>query len=199
MLWSFLPLAVTAFSPQPSSTALSSTAAVQAPSSAVFTIRTAGDADMAVVKDLLNKKRAFGLTMAEVAPGAKPPIAGSTLVSLHPESPTAKILLVEDGEDANADAFGFAMYRLKHYDLDSPPVLWLDRLFVDAERRSSGAGAALMQAVGDVCKAYRCPYAAWIVDRANTRVLDFYQRHGARVEGCDEDYYQLLWLPEDWQ
>lgn len=62
------------------------------------------------------------------------------------------------------------------------PILYLEDLFVDAEARGSGAGAALMQALAAEAVARDCAWMDWQVLTDNTGGQRFYDRLGARIQ-----------------
>jgi len=163
-------------------------------------VRSAGDSDIDLVESFFNKIRAFtrDITSEHEPSPFKPPVAGATLVSLFPEQPTAKVLLIEGENDDGP--IGFAMYKLQYSCLDAPPTLWLDRIFVDPAERSRGAGRALMNSVVDIGTSNSCNSMSWVVNVENDRALAFYDRIGAEVTGRSSGtHYDVSWVPKEWK
>jgi GNAT superfamily N-acetyltransferase len=76
---------------------------------------------------------------------------------------------------------GFALYGFRFSSFVGQPSLWLDDLYVDAERRSQGAGALLMGHLARVALNHGCTHLAWTADARNRRGLSFYARLGAHI------------------
>jgi GNAT superfamily N-acetyltransferase len=106
-----------------------------------------------------------------------------------------------DGARPPVDAFvaevdgalvGYAVAYFVFSTFWTRPILWLEDLYVEPDRRGTGAGRALMQTVAAHAVAHGAPRVAWDVLDWNTPSIAFYERLGAtrgtgwfnyRVEG----------------
>jgi GNAT superfamily N-acetyltransferase len=85
----------------------------------------------------------------------------------------------EDGE-----LIGHAMYYLIYSSFRTQPMMWLEDLFVEPDRRGSGAGRALIHAVAREAERLGCWRLSWAVLEWNEPAIGFYERLGAqRDEG----------------
>jgi GNAT superfamily N-acetyltransferase len=90
---------------------------------------------------------------------------------------------------------GFALYGFRYSSFVGQPSLWLDDLYVDVDRRSQGAGAALMQHLAQISQENDCTHLAWNADARNTRGLRFYGRLGAEITEQQGNRFFLKWVP----
>lgn len=90
---------------------------------------------------------------------------------------------------------GFALYGFRYSSFAGQPSIWLDDLYVDEERRSQGAGAALMDRLAQIAKENDCTHLAWNADARNTRGLSFYYRLGAEITEQQGNRCFLKWVP----
>jgi len=160
-------------------------------------IRTATDNDMPEVMDWLDRKAAFVRSLNGKEPSKLNAKPGATLATLFPELPNGKVLFVGD-DDVDTDAVtGFCTYNLSYTGF-GPPMMWLDRIYVDQTQRSRGAGKALMDELVSIGKEHSCTHMAWIVDERNERGIQFYDRIGAEVTHKDDTLYGMKWVPDGW-
>lgn len=94
--------------------------------------------------------------------------------------------------DSGGRLMGYALTYFVFSTFWTRPILWLEDLYVEPDRRGTGAGRALMQAVAAHAMAHGAPRVAWDVLDWNTPSIAFYERLGAtrgtgwfnyRVEG----------------
>lgn len=90
---------------------------------------------------------------------------------------------------------GFAFYGFRFSSFVGQPSIWLDDLYVDADRRSEGAGILLMRYLAQVALSHDCTHLAWTADARNIRGLSFYARLGATVTEQVGDRCFLRWEP----
>jgi uncharacterized cupin superfamily protein/GNAT superfamily N-acetyltransferase len=139
-------------------------------------IRTATEADSAVVLDFLARKAAFDRSMDS---------AGAELVAtaddlkrtLFGTTPYAWARLAEkDGA-----VVGFALYYFRYSSFRGRPSLWLDDLYVLESARSTGVGGSIMRDLLAIAARHGASHLAWTVAAKNTRGQAFYERLGATV------------------
>jgi GNAT superfamily N-acetyltransferase len=92
-------------------------------------------------------------------------------------------------------AIGFALYGFRYSSFLGQPSIWLDDLYVDNERRSQGAGVALMTQLAQIAKENDCSHLAWNADARNVRGLSFYHRLGAKITEQHGNRCFLRWVP----
>jgi GNAT superfamily N-acetyltransferase len=92
-------------------------------------------------------------------------------------NPFAYVLFAE----VSSLVVGYALYEFRYSSFAGQPMLWLDDLYVEAEMRSQGAGAALMGHLAKIAQTHDCNHLAWNADARNTRGLSFYHRLGATI------------------
>jgi GNAT superfamily N-acetyltransferase len=157
--------------------------------------RQAGDQDVLVVSDLLEKKCAFDRALSGEPPSTIKPATGTSLVSLFPElGASGKVLLVNDKLKSDEDPVGFAMFQLRYYGLDAPPSLWLEDIFVDGAQRSQGAGLAMMHELARVSRRNYCSHLSWKCHVDNGKGNSFYGRMGATVQSQKGDMFNYHWV-----
>ena len=74
---------------------------------------------------------------------------------------------------------GYALFYGCYSSFRGQPVIWLEDLCVTADRRTSGAGFALMRALAGVAVERKCARIAWDVLDWNEPSIAFYERLGA--------------------
>ena len=90
-------------------------------------------------------------------------------------SPRFHVLLAEvDGRSA-----GMALYVFDYSTWTSRIGLYLEDLYVYGEVRRRGVARALMTELASIAKARGCGRMNWVVQRGNTRAIQFYERLGA--------------------
>ncbi|GAB4540805.1 MAG: hypothetical protein Tsb0014_32330 [Pleurocapsa sp.] len=99
------------------------------------------------------------------------------LQTMFGEIPFAYVLFAEISQQP----VGFALYGFRYSSFVGQPSIWLDDLYVDAQKRSQGAGAALMSRLKQISQENNCSHLAWTADARNTRAIAFYQRLGAKI------------------
>ncbi len=78
-------------------------------------------------------------------------------------------------------AVGFALYFFTYSTFLARPSLYLEDLFVLPEERGSGAGQALLRALGKIAVGRGCGRMEWTVLDWNRPAIRFYRRLGARL------------------
>lgn len=91
---------------------------------------------------------------------------------------------------------GFALYGFRYSSFAGQPSIWLDDLFVDEEKRSQGAGVALMRKLAQIAEENHCTHLAWNADARNIRGLNFYHRLGAEITEQHGNRCFLKWIPK---
>jgi GNAT superfamily N-acetyltransferase len=146
--------------------------------------------------DFMDQKAQFDRSLTGRPPSKLRATPGNTLQSLFPEVPNGKVVFA--AKEVDNDPIGFAMYQLKYHGF-APPLLWLEDIFVDPQKRSGGVGAVLMDELASIGQDYRCSHISWMVDSRNQRGIQFYNQLGATVDGQDGDFYRMKWVPDSWQ
>ena len=106
--------------------------------------------------------------------------------------PFAYVLFAE----ASGHEVGFALYGFRYSSFAGQPSIWLDDLYVDADKRSQGAGTALMDKLAQIAAENNCTHLAWNADARNIRGLNFYRRLGAEIIEQKENLCFLQWIPQ---
>lgn len=154
----------------------------------------ANDNDVDLVGDLINRKCEFDRSINGEPESKLTPCPGERLSSLFPELPGGQILMIGE-EDNDEEPIGFAMYAYRYHGLDTPPMLWLEDIYVDPSRRSAGAGAALMDELAEEASQRSCTHLSWVCDQRNAKGLQFYNRIGAEVTARKGDLIEHRWQP----
>jgi len=141
-----------------------------------MTVRQATPDDAESILSFVQKKAEFDCGVGAFS-GILHTSAEKIRKTLFAPSPFAYVLFAE----LNHHPIGFALYYFRYSSFAGQPSLWLDDLYVDAEYRSRGAGAALMQSLVQIAQVSQCTHLAWTADVRNTRGLNFYQRLGATI------------------
>ena len=153
-------------------------------------IRSANFDDVTLIFSFIQKKAAFDRHI-----GAFSGILRVSEAKLHQSLfgplPFAYVLLAESSEQA----VGFALYGFRYSSFAGQPSLWLDDLSIDEDKRSQGAGAALMAELAQIAQQTNCTHLAWNADVRNSRGLKFYQQLGAKITEQRENRCFLSWLP----
>jgi GNAT superfamily N-acetyltransferase len=110
---------------------------------------------------------------------------------LFGEHPFACVIFAEQCDRP----IGFALYGFRFSSFVGQPSIWLDDLYVDADRRSKGAGILLMRYLAQVALSHDCTHLAWTADARNIRGLSFYARLGSTVTEQVGDRCFLKWEP----
>jgi GNAT superfamily N-acetyltransferase len=105
--------------------------------------------------------------------------------------PFAYVLLAE----TLGHSIGFALYGFRYSSFAGQPSIWLDDLYVNEDRRSQGAGTALMKQLAQIAQENDCTHLAWTADVRNIRGLNFYQRLGAEIVEQKDNRCFLSWMP----
>jgi GNAT superfamily N-acetyltransferase len=112
--------------------------------------------------------------------------------TLFGKIPFAYVLFAE----SSGWQIGFALYGFRYSSFAGQPSIWLDDLYVDENRRSQGAGAALMNQLAQIAKENNCSHLAWNADARNIRGLGFYDRLGAEITDQQGNRCFLRWVPQ---
>jgi GNAT superfamily N-acetyltransferase len=137
-----------------------------------ITIRPAAPADAALVLSFLRKKAAF-----DGVPDAVQATAEGLQRILFAELPLAHVAFAE----IEGRAVGFAWYFYTFSSFLAQPAIWLDDLYVDADRRGRGAGRALLTHLARLAQDRGCGRVEWTAGVRNERGLAFYRKCGASV------------------
>jgi len=90
------------------------------------------------------------------------------------------LVAVETGE-----LIGYALYYMTCSSFRTRRGLWLEDLFVEPDRRGTGAGRLLFVEVARVALARGCHRLDWIVLGWNEPAMEFYRRQGAAAIASD--------------
>ncbi len=153
-------------------------------------VRSATPNDVALIFSFIQKKAEFDRDIGAFS-GALQVTEDKVRNTLFGESPFAYVLFAEE----SGLAIGFALYGFRYSSFVGQPSLWLDDLYVNVDRRSQGAGAALMEHLAQIAQKNDCMYLAWNADARNTRGLSFYDRLGAEITDQQGNRCFLRWVP----
>jgi GNAT superfamily N-acetyltransferase len=84
-----------------------------------------------------------------------------------------------DGEPANAEPVGFALFFHNYSTFLGRPGIYLEDLFVNPDRRGRGYGKAFFRYLARMAKERDCGRVEWAVLNWNTPAIDFYKSLGA--------------------
>lgn len=147
----------------------------------VIAIRAAVRTDASLLLAYVGKKSEF-----DRATGVFTGVVGTTCekieATLFDEPRFAHALVAEDA----AGPRGFALYYFRYSSFAGQPSLWLDDLYVDADARGSGVGAALLARLVERARGHGCTHLAWTAAVANPRGIAFYEREGAVIVSRDD-------------
>lgn len=90
--------------------------------------------------------------------------------------------------DLSGRIIGIAVHYIIPWTYDLKPTLVLKELFVDETARSSGAGAALIDALKRHAAAIGAPRINWTVLATNENAKRFYRREGAAPDAIWEPW-----------
>jgi GNAT superfamily N-acetyltransferase len=160
----------------------------------VIAIRAAVRTDASLLLAYVGKKSEFDRATG-VFTGAIRTTREKIEVTLFGEPRFAHALIAEDAEDAEdaEGAHGFALYYFRYSSFSGQPSVWLDDLYVDADARGRGVGAALLARLAEVARDHGCTHVAWTAAVANPRGIAFYEREGAVIVSRD-DKQVTFWL-----
>ena len=153
-------------------------------------VRSATQDDVSLIFSFIQKKAEFDRDIGAFS-GVLQVTEDKILKMLFGNIPFAYVLFAED----SGLEIGFALYGFRCSSFMGQPSIWLDDLYVDADRRSQGAGAALMGYLAQVAKRNNCTHLAWNADLRNTRGLSFYYRLGAEITERQGNRCFLRWVP----
>lgn len=153
-------------------------------------IRSANPDDVALIFSFIQKKSEFDRHIGAFS-GVLQVSEDKISQTLFGVIPFSYVLFAE----CSGHAVGFALYGFRYSSFVGQPSLWLDDLYVDAEKRSQGAGAALMAQLAQLAKGNDCTHLAWNADARNTRGLAFYHRLGAEIIDQHGSRLFLRWVP----
>ncbi|MBW4478515.1 MAG: GNAT family N-acetyltransferase [Tolypothrix brevis GSE-NOS-MK-07-07A] len=111
--------------------------------------------------------------------------------TLFGKTPFAYVLFAE----SSGCEIGFALYGFRYSSFAGQPSIWLDDLYIDENRRSQGAGTALMNKLAEIAQENDCSHLAWNADARNIRGLGFYDRLGAEITDQQGNRCFLRWVP----
>ena len=144
-------------------------------------IRAAVCADASLLLAYVRRKAEFDRTTG-VFTGVVYTTREKIEATLFGEPRFAHALVAEDAGDPR----GFALYYFRYSSFSGQPSLWLDDLYVDADARGRGVGAALLARLVEIARGHDCTHVAWTAAVANPRAIAFYEREGAVIVSRDE-------------
>ena len=155
-----------------------------------LTIRSATANEVALILSFITRKSQFDRDMGSFT-GTLQTSEAKIRHTLFGPTPFAYFLLAE----LENHPVGFALYYFRYSSFAGQPSLWLDDLYVEADKRSQGAGAALMRELAQTARDNQCTHIAWTADARNTRGLKFYDRLGATITEQQGNVCFLQWTP----
>src|SRR5262245_22141235 len=156
-----------------------------------LTIRSATPNEVPMILSFITRKSQFDRDMGSFT-GTLQTSEEKIRHTFFGPRPFAYFLLAE----LEGQPVGFALYYFRYSSFAGQPSLWLDDLYVDANKRSQGAGAALMRVLAQTAKDTQCTHIAWTADARNTRGLKFYARLGATIIEQKGNVCYLQWTPQ---
>ncbi len=114
---------------------------------------------------------------------------GSGLQALVPNLPNARVIFLLRNNDP--DPVGFCSFNIQYTGLGTPPVLYLQDIFIGEDCRGSGAGRFLMKELENLANKSFCSHMTWNADRRNTPAVDFYERLGAQITGFTGNWIHM--------
>jgi GNAT superfamily N-acetyltransferase len=143
------------------------------PAQASFTIRTATEADVPVVLELIRGLAGY-VNMSDSVVTDEATLRHS----LFGDKPSAEVILgCVDGE-----AVGFAVFFENFSTFLGRKGLYLEDLFIQPEHRSRGYGKALLNHLAREANRRGCGRFEWIVLEWNQLAIDFYKKMGAEIQ-----------------
>jgi GNAT superfamily N-acetyltransferase len=156
----------------------------------IIKVRSASPDDVALIFSFIQKKSEFDRGIGAFS-GVLQVSEDKIRQTLFGVIPFSYVLFAE----CSGHAVGFALYGFRYSSFAGQPSIWLDDLYVDAEMRSQGAGAALMVQLARIATENHCTHLAWNADARNTRGLAFYHRLGAEIIDQHGSRLLLRWVP----
>lgn len=153
-------------------------------------VRAATPNDVSLIFSFIRKKAEFDRNIGAFS-GILQATEDKTRKTLFGKIPFSYVLFAEDSELE----IGFALYEFRCSSFLGQPSIWLDDLYVDEDRRSQGAGAALMNRLAQIDKENDCTHLDWNADVRNTRGFSFYHRLGAQITEQHGNRCFLRWVP----
>ena len=147
-------------------------------------IRKAEPRDVSFIFDLIK-----GLAEYEKAPQE----VTNTVASLGKDLFENKFCEAIVAEEENK-IIGFALWYTS-YSTWKGPCMYLEDFYVLPEKRKSGAGSMLFDAIVNIAKERRAPRLEWQVLNWNQLAIDFYEKRGATI---DKEWYNgRMFFPEN--
>lgn len=153
-------------------------------------VRSATPNDVSLIFSFIQKKAEFDRNIGAFS-GVLQTTEEKTRKTLFGEIPFSYVLFAED----SGLEIGFALYGFRCSSFMGQPSIWLDDLYVNEDRRSQGAGAALMDRLAQIAKEKDCTHLGWNADARNTHGLSFYQRLGAYITEQHGNRCFFRWVP----
>ena len=152
-----------------------STSPTDAPAQPAVTVREGRGSDVeavvAMVHELAEYERA-----AEQVRVTPEQLHRALFAGAAPDgSPAAYLLVAEEG----GDTVGFALWFLNFSTWEGVHGIYLEDLYVKADRRGSGAGRALLTALARIARERGYARVEWSVLNWNEPAVGFYRRIGA--------------------
>src|SRR5262245_53663556 len=157
-----------------------------------LTVRSATPNEAPMILSFITRKSQFDRDMGSFT-GTLQTSEDKIRHTLFGPTPFAYFLLAE----LAGQPVGFALYYFHYSSFAGQPSLWLDDLYVETDKRSQGAGAALMRVLAQTAQDHQCTHIAWTADTRNTRGLKFYARLGATLTEQQGNVCFLRWTPQD--
>lgn len=155
-------------------------------------VRPANPDDISLIYLFIQKKSEFDRNIGAFS-GELQTSRDKIHKTLFGQVPFAYVLFAETSERE----VGFALYGFRYSSFAGQPSIWLDDLYVDEERRSQGAGKALMDKLARIATDNHCTHLGWNADARNIRGLDFYRRLGAEITEQKGNRCFLQWIPQE--
>jgi GNAT superfamily N-acetyltransferase len=153
-------------------------------------VRSATPNDISLIFSMIQQKAEFDRNLGAFS-GVLGVSEEKLFKTLFGTVPFAYVLFAEVSERA----IGFALYGFRYSSFAGQPSIWLDDLYVEEDRRSQGAGTALMAQLAQIAEENHCTHLAWTADARNIHGLRFYQRLGAEIVEQHGNRCVLKWLP----
>lgn len=153
-------------------------------------VRPATKYDVSLIFSFIQKKAEFDRNIGAFSEVLQV-TEDKVLKILFGNIPFSYVLFAED----SGLEIGFALYGFRCSSFMGQPSIWLDDLYVDEDRRSQGAGTALMKRLAQIAEENNCTHLAWNADARNTRGLSFYYCLGAEMTEQHGNRCFLRWVP----
>jgi GNAT superfamily N-acetyltransferase len=142
----------------------------------MLAIDQAGAGDVDDVVTFIRKKAEFDRAIGAFAGELRVTAAGIRRGLVGPPAVAGALLARDHGV-----AIGFAFYHFRYSSFAAQPSLWLDDLYVDSDRRRSGAGARLMHRLAEIIARLDGSHLGWTADVRNPAGMGFYRKLGATL------------------